>query len=121
MEVIRIWFGCPVPVGHRVWLRWYLAPSGGTGPLLRRPHEPVVDDLDTDVRYAPGWTLHTAGDPRVRELAQLSEDPPETLRLDRTLIGRVVACTVVTMGANHRHPVQTRLVVEPEPPHSPYR
>lgn len=121
MEAIRIWLGCPVPVGHRVRLRWYLAPSGGTGPLLRRPHEPVVDDLDAGVRYAPGWTLHVAGDVKVRELSQLADDPPETLRLDRTLFGKVISCTVVTLPANHAHPIQTRLVVETEPPKSPYR
>lgn len=80
-----------------------------------------MEDLDTEVRYAPGWTLHTAGDPRVRELSQLVPEPPDTLRLERSLIGKVIACTVVTMAANETHPIQTRLVVETEPPPSPYR
>ncbi len=114
-------FACPVPVGHRVTLRWYLASSRGTGPLLRRPHEPIVDDEDTGIRHAPGWTLHPSGDTRARELSQLGDDPSDALRLERTLTGRVLACTVVSMPANDSHPVQTRLVIEPDAPHAPYR
>ena len=121
MEVFRLRFPCPVPEGHRVRLRWYFQPSGGTGPLLQRPHEPVVDDLDTGVRYAPGWTLHSGGDERVRELTQLAHDIPESLRLERTVEGRVVKATVVHMPANHRHPLQTRLMVDAVPPSSAYR
>ncbi len=114
-------FACPVPVGHRVTLRWYLASSRGTGPLLRRPHEPIVNDHDSGIRYAPGWILHANGDPSVRELSQLVDEPSEALRLGRTLTGRVLACTVVTMPANHSHPVQTRLVIEVDAPTTAYR
>lgn len=120
-EVLRIRFACPVPVGHRVRVRWFYATRGAIGPLSPRPHEPIVDDLETDVRYAPGWTLHPNADPTVRELSQLADDPADTLRLERTLTGKVVACTVVAMFANTTYPVQTRLVIEPDPPHPPYR
>lgn len=119
--MLRIHFACPVPVGHHVRVRWYYATRGSIGPLTPRPHEPMVDDLDTDVRYAPGWTLHATADPTVRELSQLSDEPAPTLRVERTLTGRVVACTVVAMRANATYPVQTRLAVEPDPPHAPYR
>ena len=121
MEVIRLHFACPVPVGHRVRVRWYLAPKGGAGPLLRRPKQPIVDDLESEIVYAPGWALHAMGDDGVRELSQLAEEPPETLRLERALLGRVLACTVVTMPANATFPVQTRLVVKPDPASAPYR
>ncbi|MEQ9075609.1 MAG: hypothetical protein RLP09_17265 [Sandaracinaceae bacterium] len=121
MEVIRLHFSCAIPVGHRVRIRWYLTPRGGAGPMLRRPKQPVIEDLDTEILHAPGWALHAMGDDGVRELSQLLEEPPDTLRLERTLLGRVIACTVVSMPANGAFPLQTRLVIEPEPESSPYR
>jgi hypothetical protein len=119
VEVLRLWLACPVPVGHRVTVRWYLAAKRGVGPLVQRPHEPIVDDHDTGIRHTPGWALHASGDTHARELSELGEDP--SLRLERSITGRVLACTVVTMPANHRHPVQTRLVIEPDAPQPPYR
>lgn len=121
VEIVRLRFACPVPVGHRVTIAFYLASSVGSGPLRRQPHEPVVIDLETSIRYAPAWVLHPVGDVRARELSELSEEPSEALRLDRTLTGRVLACTVVSMPANDRHPIQTRLVVEPDAAAPPYR
>jgi hypothetical protein len=122
VEVLRLRFACPIPVGHRVAVEFfYLAAKRASGPLVRCPHEPIVLDEDTGIRYAPAWALHPSGDAQARELAELLEAPSHTLELERTLYGRVVACTVVSLPVNTRHPIHTRLVIEPDAVAPPYR
>ena len=65
METFEILFAVPVPVGHRVELRWYEAPTGGFfgNKAEVRPHEPQVIDLDTGVTHAPGWMYASTPSP----------------------------------------------------------
>jgi hypothetical protein len=114
METLEILYAAPVPVGHRVELRWYEAPIGGFfgNKLEVRPHEPRLVDLDTGVTYAPGWMYaETEGVRPLKAQALLAEMRPG-LREGRVLVGVVRACRVTTFnGGDGAALVQTSLTV----------
>ncbi len=118
MEEVRCLFACPVPVGHRVLVRWYLRPDEGvwSDTLERVPEQPIVEDLDTGVRYAPAWMLHT-GAPVVGSWMPIGFDPREDLVADRSLLGRVEACVIATVDSTGQ--AQTLLLVRPDPIDTP--
>ena len=121
MEEVRCQFACPVPVGHRVLVRWYLRPDERlwTDSLERVPDQPSVEDLDTGIRYAPTWMLNTGG-PMIGSWVPIGFEPHEDLVADRSLLGKVEACVVGSIDGSGQ--TQTLLLIRPDPSDTaPYR
>lgn len=118
MQEVCCLFACPVPVGHRVQVRWYLRPDAGVWAdrLERVPEQPCVDDLDTGIRYAPLWMVAT-NRPAVGPWFPIGHEPAPDLVEDTTLVGRVEACVVSTVESTGQ--VQTLLLVRPDPTDTP--
>lgn len=114
METIEILFAAPIPVGHRVEVRWFEAPIGGFfGTKAEvRPHEPKLVDLDTGVTYAPGWMYAASEGVRPLKAQALLPEMRSGLREARVLVGVVKACRVTTWnGGDGAALVQTSLTL----------
>jgi hypothetical protein len=96
----------PVPVGHRVQLRWLQMPvrniavfGADTMSFEPRPREPVIIDLETGITYGSSWAIDESGRPRTE------------LPVEREASGRVARCAVV-WAREHSF---TRLEIAPDP------
>ncbi len=128
--------GClPIPVGHRVVVRWYHKKSKGLFGGAKdetHPSQPSVEDLDTGVLYAFEW-IYGAGathvEDTVNEYALPSAFPDrldEGIEEQRVVVGRVTACRVIAcIGHGHNQGTvdpQTELtIVLEENAQPPYR
>lgn len=117
MEIVCVYVA-PVPVGHRVEVRWTEEVRRGLVPgqdrTDSRPAQPVITDLDTGVVYLSDWTVGAGR----RRGPDLPHDVGTALlpdhRVAATVTGRVTACRVVTIRSTPTYDVQTHLTVEPE-------
>lgn len=106
----------PVPVGHRITVRWYRLKSRGLfggESEESRPAQPEVEDLDTGIVYTSDWVLETSGVKGHREPLRVSEGLKPGIEEERSVTGRVTACRIVTVLWSDYH-VQTELTIEPE-------
>lgn len=115
MEQVILLFAAPIPLGHRVEVRWYaLSKSGLFGSSRQeRVHEPVLTDLDTGVEYLSDFVLQGPGVKRPNQ--PLALDPARKIGEEaRVLRGRVTSCRVVTVRVFSEIDLQTHLEIEPE-------
>jgi hypothetical protein len=105
----------PIPIGHRVALRWYYVKSSSIfAEDEKHPDEPVIEDLDTGIVYAVDWLFERAdADDATTVTAQLKKG----FREERSMVGRISACRIIRItqirnsaGDN----VRTELTIEPE-------
>lgn len=125
---IDIFGTLPIPVGHRVAVRWYHKTSKG---LLygtdedERPTQPTVEDLDTGIFYGFEWVFDVSPAGRL-EPVQFGENMSQGVREVRRVVGRVTKCRILSM-VNTGHLAgmisrQTELTIAPEDEsQAPYR
>ncbi len=119
METYQLLFAAPIPVGHRVELRWYEHEVVGllSGRRFERDaYRPLVKDLDTGISYGDFDLFHHGS---VLSLSQdqptsLTDEPHPKHRLADSVVGRVVSCRVASHMTREWSKVQTTLHVEPE-------
>jgi hypothetical protein len=120
MQTYEMLLVAPVPVGHRVELRWYRKLVTGLLSGQRyesTPNHPFVRDLDTGVVYGDHDLFLRHG-----AVVQVSVDKPTPLewdplpehQLEYQVVGRVVGCRVSTFRIGQTFHVQSTLVVEPQ-------
>ena len=112
----------PIPVGHRVEIRWYqelvATPLGGR-QKRQEPQKPWIKDLDDGVIYAGHWLFVAGGVYGDRVNVGTRELRP-TLELTRSLVGRVLSTQVVTVSTSDMT-IETMLVVAPDQSAHAYR
>ncbi len=105
----------PIPVGHRVEVRFYKGSKRGHLGTVEpdvRPLEPLVLDLDSGIRYGGHWLFSSAGvDHHVVNVN--SDGIRADLEVVEIVTGRVRGCQVVTVNSTGLS-VETLLVVETE-------
>lgn len=96
MPTYPLIFPCPIPVGHRVRLTWYQGTKSGffSGPETR-PEEPLVEDLETRVLYAPSWIFLDDSYYQPMTRPGVPDTPRADLRKSATVEGVVVSCHIV--------------------------
>ena len=120
---VEIVYAVAIPVGHRVAVRWYRGKSKGLfggDNEESRPHEPVVEDLDTGIVYSPEWVLETAAARYPGTPFGVSDGLKKGIEETGTLVGRVAVCRIVTGHGSDYH-AQTELTIDPEPEPEGYR
>jgi len=104
----------PVPVGHRVEIRFFEAGRGlfSKAPKVARD-APLITDLDTGVVYGSHW--HYVKSAGIASSAFDPDTPPADVRPDlvtaEVVTGRVVSCRLVTVMGGTTWRVQTTLDV----------
>ena len=117
MERVDVAYALPIPVGHRVRIRWLVLPAsrGVFGRSEKRePHQPWVQDLETGVEFAPDYLFTGGGTKRLGEVHSIAETFDPDLQTERELVGVVRACRVVPQLWGD-YSVQTHLWVEESP------
>jgi hypothetical protein len=115
MHHIVVLYAAPIPVGHRVELRWYEQVStgllGGKNETARE-HEPVLVDLDTGIEYASDHAYgQTDSMKRPDQPITVASQPVgEPVQI---LTGRVKACRVIHVRRYRDIDVQTDLLIDP--------
>ncbi|MDO8185356.1 hypothetical protein Q5424_06735 [Conexibacter sp. JD483] len=107
-------YPAPIPLGHRVELTWLVKLGGlrGNKPSSQ-PFEPHLRDLDSGIAYGPEWQFGSYGMFRSDRVNAYSQEPRPDLEVERTLRGRVVACTVVSVTLAEPYQ-QTLLLLDEE-------
>lgn len=116
MEIVVVYVA-PIPVGHRVRVVWHQLNEPGIAGQVRtdeRPHQPMIEDLDTGVTYWTDWPVGTDRRRSHEEPFDIRFDLRDGLEVERVLEGTVRACRVVTVRGYADLDVQTHLVVEPD-------
>lgn len=113
---IVVVYAVPIPVGHRVTVRWYRHESSGFlggKKTKQREYEPVIVDHDTGIEWVSDFA-HDGGDGMKRPDAPIamSDTPASGFVVDREVSGRVTACRVVHIRAYSEIDVQTHLEIE---------
>ena len=112
----------PIPVGHRVEIRWYreiVTTAVGGRQIREEPQQPWIKDLDTGVIYAAHWLFVAGGVYGDRVNVGTREIRP-TLEPTRALTGRVLSTQVVTVNSSDMT-IETMLVVAPDQSGNAYR
>ena len=114
-EEITVVLVAPVPVGHRVQVRWYEEVLRGLVPGQERrdgrPSEPVIEDLDTGITYQSEWPVGASRRRSPDEPYELGAMILPDHQLVRTLEGICSACRVVTIRGYPDLEVQTHLQI----------
>ena len=115
METVICIYSAPIPVGHRIEVRWFAASSAGVfgTKTEEQPHQPLVRDVDTGIEYMGDWMLKHAGAKKPKRALEVDEHVKHELEVVRTLVGTVSRCRVVTLAWSE-YDVQTHLDVEPD-------
>jgi len=115
MEDILVLYAVPIPVGHRVEIRWYTQVSDslfGKPKKTERDFEPVIVDLETGIEFASDHAYTGGGVKRSNEPVDISSvvtgEPGHVLR------GTVRSCRVMHVRRFSELDVQTYLSIEPE-------
>lgn len=115
MRDVVVLYAAPIPVGHRVEIRWYVQVSSrlfGGDKETPRDAEPVIVDLDTGIEFASDHAYTSGGMKRPDEPVDLSTTPtgePSTI-----LRGTVRTCRVIHVRRFSELDVQTYLSIEPD-------
>ncbi|KAB2886337.1 MAG: hypothetical protein F9K40_22125 [Kofleriaceae bacterium] len=115
MRNVLVLYAAPIPVGHRVELRWYTQVSSGLfggSKETARELEPVIVDLDTGIEFASDHAYTGGGVKRPDEPVEIS--PVVTGEPSSVLRGTVRACRVIHVRRFSELDVQTYLSIEPE-------
>jgi hypothetical protein len=117
MESVTCIYCAPIPVGHRVEVRWYATMRGGVFGVRteEQPHQPLVKDLDTGIEYMGEWLFKHGGSKRAKRALEIDEHIKKELQVVRTLVGTVSRCRVVTVAWSE-YDIQTHLDIEPGEP-----
>jgi len=132
---IEVLGAIPIPVGHRVSVRWYHKKNKGLFGGEHdesHPTEPIIDDLDTGIVYAFDWLYDaTAGAvpagwiPSHALPLHYSEGLSKGIEEQRVVVGRITACRIFTAiqgGSNAGTCLtQTELTILPDNEPSAYR
>jgi hypothetical protein len=119
MQTYELLILAPIPVGHRVELRWYRKLVTGLLSGQRyesMPAQPVVRDLDTGIVYGDFDVFWRHG-----PVMQIPYNAPTALewevlpehQLEYQVVGRVAGCRIATHRLSPDFHFQTTLVVEP--------
>jgi len=114
VEKIDIAILAPVPVGHRVEVRWYQEESAGLFSTKTKefPHAPMVRDLDTGIEYLPDWLVRLSDGKRPGIPLEVADSPHGQCKMVRVLKGKVVRCRIISrIWADFD--LQTHLEIEP--------
>jgi hypothetical protein len=125
----------PIPVGHRVRVRWFRKKVTGLfGGVTTESHptQPQVEDLDTGIVHSFDWQYKSGG--RVQEKegdaaevwpSRFREVLDDGIEEERTALGRVTGCRIFTsVSSGHLAGTcftQTELTLAPEEGGEPYR
>ena len=109
-------YAVPIPVGHRVTVRWYRHDATGLfggKKTKQRDFEPVIIDHDTGVEWISDFA-YDGGDGMKRPDTPISmaNQPNAGFAVDREITGRVTACRVVHIRAYSEIDVQTHFEIE---------
>jgi hypothetical protein len=113
MTTVELRYVSPIPVGHRVMVRYYQADAGiFTKKMKEDTYNPVVQDLDTGIVYE-----HVSLSVIYPMQLQVIPLEPDHGQEARRVQGRVVACRVrlLSVDGNHFQP-QTTLVIDETAP-----
>lgn len=93
-------YPAPIPVGHRVELTWFVKLGGGlrANKPTSRPFEPHLRDLDSGIAYGTEWQFGEFVGFRSDRVHPYEPEPLARLEVERTLRGRIAACTVVNVS-----------------------
>lgn len=125
----------PIPVGHRVSVRWFHRKNKGLfGGVTEESHptQPLIEDLDTGIVHSFDWlydfaeaVVEEGGNPARAWPSRISESFGNGIEEQRSVVGRVTACRLCTsiLGADTSGTVltQTHLTLAPENGPSAYR
>lgn len=115
MQEIVVLYAVPIPVGHRVEIRWHTQVSGklfGGSKETAREFEPVIVDLESGIEYASDHAYTSGGIKRPDEPLEMS--PVVTGEPSRVLRGTVRTCRVIHVRRFSELDVQTYLSIEPD-------
>ncbi|MCB9694813.1 MAG: hypothetical protein H6736_23625 [Alphaproteobacteria bacterium] len=111
-----VMYVAPIPVGHRVRVVWHEEVQRGLVPGQERtddrPHQPVLEDLDTGVIYASDWAFGAGRRKRPDQPYDVGQRPMADFRVAREITGRVAACRVITVRGYPELDVQTHLHID---------
>ena len=125
----------PIPVGHRVAVRWYHKKSKGLFGGAHdesHPTQPLIEDLETGIVYAFTWlydvveSLQEEGENGALAWpSRFGETMVEGIEEQRVVTGRVTACRIFT-SIQHGSiagtcMMQTELTIAPTDESSAYR
>jgi hypothetical protein len=117
MEEISVIYAAPIPVGHRVEIRWYSRSKAGlfgASKTQSREFEPVIKDLNSGIEYLSDFVVERGSAKYPKVPLKVASELLEDLEVSRTLVGKVTACRVVTIRGFSEYDVQTHLSIEPE-------
>ena len=110
-----VMYAVPIPVGHRVVIRWYRSETKGLfgKKAKERAYQPVITDLDTGIEYTSDFT-HDGGDGMKRPDTPIAiaDAVGATFVVEREVTGRVTACRVVHVRGYSELDVQTHLSID---------
>ncbi|HEY8376331.1 MAG TPA: hypothetical protein VIK91_07580 [Nannocystis sp.] len=87
----------PIPVGHRVELQFYERNDGFfVVEYIEQVDTPLIRDLDTGIEYAPEWLFKREPWEQLGPSSAKALEMSPSVRPTRSLVGRVIACRVVT-------------------------
>ena len=115
MRDLVVIYAAPIPVGHRVEVRWYTQVSSrlfGGDKETPRDHEPVIVDLDTGIEFASDHAYTSGGMKHPDQPVDLS--PTATADPSTILRGTVRACRVVHIRRFSELDVQTHFSIDTE-------
>ncbi len=101
MQTFPLLFACPLAKGTHVRLTFYRGTAGApkliSAPIPQQAgdEEPLVEDLDSGVVYAPRWIFSPAFGERQGTRPQVADAPRADLRVHRIVVGTVHACRIV--------------------------
>lgn len=109
-------YAVPIPVGHRVTVRWYRSATTGFfggKKTTQRDYQPTIFDHDTGIEFVSDFA-HDGGDGMKRPDTPIamSATVNQGFEIDREIEGRVTTCRVVHIRAYSEIDVQTHFEIE---------
>ena len=121
VESVRMLGLAPIPVGHRVEVRWFRKKRSlflGAAEYVEKPFQPLIMDVETQITYGTEWH-YVDGALRHLDVNVQVPDVRSPLEMQRLLRGTVLACTVVNVV--HVPQIETHLIVRRSTSGAPFR
>lgn len=110
MHTVVVLYAAPIPVGHRVTVRWFDKP--GFFGKKKKDSQPVVVDHDTGIEYVSDFTHDASGGIKQPDQpVAMSDGPASGFTVSRELSGKVTRCRVVTVRGFGEIDLQTHLKI----------